>query len=46
MIAIPLALLAYGVTYLIDRRQRPALVAGGAGGFLGAITSLLLALPF
>lgn len=46
MIAIPLALVAYGITYLIDRRQRPALVAGGAGGFAGAIMSLALALPF
>ncbi|URP22325.1 membrane protein [Microbacterium phage Big4] len=46
MIAIPLALAAYGITWLIDRRQRPALVAGGAGGFTGAILSLALALPF
>ncbi len=46
MIAIPLALVAYGVTYMIDRRKRPALIAGGAGGFTGAILSLVLALPF
>ncbi|UDL16517.1 membrane protein [Microbacterium phage Zooman] len=45
MIAIPLALVAYGVTWLIDRRQRPALVAGGAGGVAGAILSLALAFP-
>jgi len=46
MIGIPLALVAYGVTWLIDRRQRPAVVAGGAGGLAGVIMSLVLALPF
>lgn len=44
MIGIPLALVAYGVTWLIDRRQRPAVVAGGAGGVLGVVLSLLLAI--
>lgn len=46
MIGIPLALLAYGITWAIDRRQRPALVAGSAGGVTGVILSLALALPF
>lgn len=44
MIGIPLALLTYGVTYLIDRRQRPALLAGSAGGILGVILSFSLAI--
>lgn len=46
MIGIPLALLAYGITWAIDRRQRPAVIAGGAGGFAGVIASVVLALPF
>lgn len=44
MIGIPLALVAYAVTWWIDRRQRPAVVAGGAGGVLGVLLSMLLAL--
>lgn len=44
MIGIPLALLAYGVTWLIDRRQRPAVLAGGVGGLAGVILSLFVGL--
>lgn len=46
MISIPLALAAYGITWLIDRRQRPAVIAGAGGGLTGVILSVALALPF
>lgn len=44
MIGIPLALAAYAITWAIDRRQRPALLAGSAGGILGVLLSFSLAI--
>lgn len=44
LIPLGMAALSYGATWLVDRRQRPALIAGGGGGVLGALITLLILL--